>query len=228
MKADGRRELKYQISGDAALSLEKTLPLILRRDPHAGPEGRYRVRSLYFDDWDVSAFTEKLAGVERRAKYRLRYYGDAPEYLVYEVKEKLGDLCRKRSERVTLRQAEAMEAGLDFPAETPLLREFQILRESRRLVPAVIVEYDRAPFVLDASRTRVTLDLDVRAVSPSAGFLSGKGAALPVLEPGAQVQEVKSDEFLPLQAALALGDTPKQRTAVSKYCMCLAALQGHI
>ena len=66
MKADGRRELKYQISGDAALSLEKTLPLILRRDPHAGPEGRYRVRSLYFDDWDVSAFTEKLAAFGER------------------------------------------------------------------------------------------------------------------------------------------------------------------
>ena len=228
MKEDGRRELKYQISCGAALALEHTLPRILRRDPHTGPEGRYRVRSLYFDDWDRSAFSDKLAGVERRTKYRLRYYGDAPEYLVFEVKEKLGDLCRKRSEPVSLAQAEAMESGGDFEAETPLLLEFRLLRRIRQLRPVVIVEYDRVPFVCSASRTRVTLDQDVRAVSPSAGFLSGKGAALPVLDPGTQVLEVKYDDFLPAPAALALRDTPKQRTAVSKYCMCLAALRGHV
>ena len=228
MKENGRRELKYQISADTALSLEKTLPLILRRDAHAGPEGRYRIRSLYFDDPSVSAFTEKLAGVERRTKCRLRYYGNAPEYLVFEVKEKLGDLCRKRSQRVTLSQAEAMVSGGDFEAETPLLREFRVLRKTMRLESAVIVEYDRAPFILAASRTRVTLDLDVRAAAPSAGFLTGKGAALPVLDPGTQILEVKYDDFLPVTAALALRYAPKQRTAFSKYCMCLAALQGHV
>ena len=54
-------------------------------DPHAGADGTYRVTSLYFDTPYDSALREKLDGVNRREKFRLRYYG--ARYLLYPAGE---------------------------------------------------------------------------------------------------------------------------------------------
>ena len=57
--------------------LASRLGKLFPRDGHAGPDGSYRVTSLYFDTPYDTALREKLDGVDRREKFRLRYYGSA-------------------------------------------------------------------------------------------------------------------------------------------------------
>ena len=73
-----RHEEKHQVNLREALVLSQRLGTLFPRDPHAGPEGVYRVVSLYFNDPYDTALRQKLDGVNRREKFRLRYYGEAP------------------------------------------------------------------------------------------------------------------------------------------------------
>lgn len=70
-----RHELKHRLTQAEADALARRLRLVLPRDPNSGERG-YRVTSLYFDDPYDRALTEKLEGIGRREKLRLRRYGD--------------------------------------------------------------------------------------------------------------------------------------------------------
>lgn len=59
-----RHELKFLVSARSVLLLRQRLSRVMEPDPHAGPEGRYFIRSLYFDDMDYTAYREKLNGVD--------------------------------------------------------------------------------------------------------------------------------------------------------------------
>ncbi len=87
--------------------LKKLFP----RDGHAGPDGTYRVTSLYFDTPYDSALREKLDGVNRREKFRLRYYGEIPAFLKLEKKFKVNGLCGKRTARLTAGGGRRLLAG---------------------------------------------------------------------------------------------------------------------
>ena len=45
-----RHELKYQISGAELQMLRNRIKHLIPADKHAGPDGIYNIRSLYFDD----------------------------------------------------------------------------------------------------------------------------------------------------------------------------------
>ena len=102
-----RHEWKHEITAFDVLCLRRRLSAVMQPDPHAS-NGRYLVRSLYFDDLRDQALQDKLNGVSRREKFRLRCYNGDDSYLVLEKKSKLGGLCAKEQARLTRRQAEAL------------------------------------------------------------------------------------------------------------------------
>ena len=70
-----RYELKYVISDGVAEMLKKQLRAVMELDSHSVCEDySYIIRSLYFDDYNSSAFAEKVNGEEYRRKYRIRMY----------------------------------------------------------------------------------------------------------------------------------------------------------
>ena len=106
-----RHEVKHQISPQEDLVLTSRLKKLFPRDGHAGPDGSYRVTSLYFDTPYDTALREKLDGVDRREKFRLRYYGEIPAFLKLEKKFKVNGLCGKRSARLTAEEGGRLLAG---------------------------------------------------------------------------------------------------------------------
>ena len=96
-----RHELKHQINLREDLVLSQRLRKLFTHDKNAGPDGIYRVTSLYFDTPYDSALREKIDGVNRREKFRLRYYGTDTSFLRLEKKYKINGLCGKRSARMT-------------------------------------------------------------------------------------------------------------------------------
>ncbi len=218
MQAGYRHEYKYLISQEAAELLKRRLPTMMARDPHVGSEGQYTIRSLYFDDLHFSAYGEKMDGIRDREKFRLRCYHYDTSFIRLEKKEKLGALTRKTAQTVTEDMARKFQSGQwHDEVEGALLREFR-LKMAGGLRPAVLVDYDRTPFVCNAGQTRITIDENIRTKPYDPDLFASHTAMIPVLEPGQVVLEVKYNDFLP--GYLGLEDIPKVHLAVSKYVLC--------
>ena len=68
---DFRHEWKHEISYGDMLVLRQRLRTVMKPDPHA-KDGKYFIRSLYFDNAADKALREKLDGVNCREKFRIR------------------------------------------------------------------------------------------------------------------------------------------------------------
>ncbi len=214
-----RHELKHEINSADYLQLKHRLRWILHPDPHADAHGQYRVRSLYFDDPFDSALMDKISGVNRREKFRVRCYNEDFSYIKLEKKTKRSGLCSKQSARLNRQEVQSLlEGNIDFlmDREEDLLRELYVKMKSRLLRPRTIVEYIREPFIHPAGNTRITLDRDIRTGGKSLDFFASDPLQLPTEEAFA-VLEVKYDEFLPEFIARAVQIGSRRAAAFSKY-----------
>ena len=224
MEKNYRHEYKFLISPNAARLLKLRLPHIMRRDPHAGPNGQYTIRSLYFDDPNFTAFRDKVDGVDNRTKYRIRCYNGDTSRCKLERKEKKGHLTRKASQSITAPEAAALQtrcfAGFQTHPEG-LTEELRLCCASTGLKPMVLVDYDRTPFICAAGNTRITLDENLRTRPYCADLFDTCQSMMPVLEDNQVILEIKFDDYLPGYLREALADIPKIPMAISKFAMCL-------
>ena len=84
-----RHERKHYITPADHAALCQRLAPVMERDPHAGPDGTYTVHSLYFDDWRDTALRDKIDGLPRREKFRIRYYNGDLSFIRLEKKSKV-------------------------------------------------------------------------------------------------------------------------------------------
>ena len=95
-----RHEYKYRINAAQARIIKGVLDPLLKYDKYSD-NGYYIVHSLYFDDINDQAYMDKLNGVNRRAKYRIRYYNDDLTYINLEKKSKVNGLGSKLKLRLS-------------------------------------------------------------------------------------------------------------------------------
>ena len=216
-----RHEWKHTITPADLRALRARLGAVLPTDPHAA-DGRYFIRSLYFDNMRDKALKEKLDGVDRREKFRLRYYNGDASWVLLEKKTKKGGLCLKEQERASPEEIAAALRG-DGPrlcqSEKALMRELGRKFIAEGLRAKTLIDYTREPFVYGPGGVRVTLDYGLRTALSPTGFLDPGAPTLPV--PGEPViLEVKWDEYLPALIR-DLVQTPGTRSgAFSKYAAC--------
>ena len=223
MPASFRHEYKYLCANGQLRILQARLESLLRPDPHAGPDGRYDIRSVYFDDPEDTCLLENEDGTDPRAKYRLRIYNGSDSRISLERKAKVRGMTHKDGAIVPRKTAEALLAGdvpVPDPADSPLLRRMLTDMRLRVLRPRVIVQYVRTPFVLPAGNVRITLDEHIASSQAVGRFFERDYPVRPVLPTGQGVLEVKWDQFLPSWIYGSLQLDGLQWTAFSKYYLC--------
>jgi len=191
-------------------------------DPHAGEKG-YFIRSLYFDDLWETALTEKEAGTDSRKKYRIRIYDQSDSVIHLECKRKEGQYIQKISAPLNRQELEQMEAGrYDFLADRPeqVCRSFYLDHAMRQMHPAILVDYDRIPYVYPHGDVRITFDQHVRS-GVFERDIFGNSPVYEVLEPGQLILEVKFTRYLPQVIRDLLVVRDSQYMAASKYVLCL-------
>ena len=217
-----RHELKHQINLREDLVLSQRLRKLFPHDKNAGLDGTYRVTSLYFDTPYDSALREKIDGVNRREKFRLRYYGEDTSFIRLEKKYKINGLCGKRSARMSAKQVKQVLSGdIHFLLDVgdPLFVEFYSKLKGKGLQPKTIVRYDREAFFYAPGNVRVTLDRDIRTGLGCVDFLNPEIFCLRAMESGT-ILEVKYDAFLPELVRMAVQVPGRQAAACSKYALC--------
>lgn len=216
-----RHEIKHEINAWDALVLRQRLRAVAKPDPHA-MNGSYQIRSLYFDNPEDKALREKLDGVSRREKFRIRYYNGDTSLIHLEKKQKINDLTSKESVLLTEEEAQAIAQGnysLDAGSSCGLVVELYGKMKSQGLMPKTIVDYTREPFVHTAGNVRVTLDYNIRTGIDCTDFLNPDCVTVPAGEP-VIILEVKWDAFLPDIIRDALQLPGCRAGAYSKYAAC--------
>ncbi len=218
-----RHELKYQISDAQLRLLQNRINHLIPADSHAGANGGYTIRSLYFDDYDNRCLRENEDGTDPREKFRIRIYNHSTARITLECKRKERGKTHKTSCPLTEDQARVLMAGKVLPDigdQPPLMRKLTLQMMTRRMKPVVIVEYERIPYVYKNGNVRITLDTNIRSSSAVDQFLEEQIPARPVLPLGQQLLEVKYDEYLPDFIYRSLQLHSLRQTAFSKYYIC--------
>ena len=221
MREDYRHEVKHEITYSDLLDIRRRMSAVARRDAHA-KDGKYHIRSLYFDNPEDKALREKLLGVAKREKYRIRCYDGDTGFLRLERKTKIGGLGPKDMAPLTAEQVMRIVKGDTewlIDEENELLRQFYAAVKNDRLQPKTVVDYTREPFIYDPGNVRVTLDYDVRSGLKLTDMLDFSAPTIPVKE-APIILEVKWDNFLPdiIRDAVRLPATRTQ--SFSKYEAC--------
>ena len=216
-----RHEYKHELSYVEMLSLRPRLKAVMQPDPHT-IDGKYFIRSLYFDNVYDKALREKIDGVSNREKFRIRYYNRDTSRIILEKKSKIYGLCNKKQTLIDMETTKAIcECDLrTLESKTdPLVVELYQKMLTEGLRPKVIVDYDREPFVFDAGNVRVTLDYNIRTGLKNTDFLNTDALTIPVVD-SPIILEVKWDEYLPGIIRDVVQVPATHTAAFSKYAAC--------
>lgn len=218
-----RHEYKYMINSMEEAILKMRVKAMMRTDGHAGSNGSYQVRSLYFDTLYDDCYYENESGIGERDKYRIRIYNGDKSHIMLEKKSKRRQMTLKETcpldETVCykLMHGQKIEISSSMTAgQKKLLGEIQ----RKALRPVVIVEYLRFPFTEQNGNVRVTFDESIGSSNDISGFLEKPPTMRPVMEKGISVLEVKWDEFLPDYIKSGMQLDSLQRCSFSKYYLC--------
>ncbi len=213
-----RHEYKYPVNNADIISLKSRLGALMQRDTHAGPNGQYTVRSLYFDNYTDKALREKIDGINQREKFRIRYYNDDTSFMNLEKKSKKNGMCYKEKAAITADQCRRIFKGdLSFLIESdiPLFKELYVKMRFGLLRPRCIVSYTRECFVYPAGNVRITIDTDICRSLNVRDFLNPD--TLCIKPKSTKLLEIKYDEFLPEAVRNLVSLKCRRASAFSKY-----------
>jgi|LGVF01.2.fsa_nt_gb hypothetical protein len=214
-----RKEIKYIIACEKFFLLENQLQALMDYDKHAGNRG-YMVRSLYFDSISNRDLFDKLEGLEKKKKIRLRIYSHLDKKVKLECKCKNGSDVQKYSLEISKDQALKMiEGEYTFlqKIDKPLARTLYDQLISGGYSPKTIVEYNRVAYTYPVSDVRICYDSNIKATMTPFGFFDKYPNLFSIMPLDRGVLEVKYNDFLPGSIKDSIKSMDESLTANSKY-----------
>ena len=210
-------EIKFLVNNDTGERLRARVRELLAADPWAsGPASdEYTITSLYFDTPDFAVY--KRRGSYRRAKYRIRRYGQS-DMVFLERKLRTKELLSKRRTNVRMEDLPivlaADDAGLDASWPGHWFRR----RVQKRSLGAVCqISYDRTARVgvTDYGPMRLTIDTGLKALAVDGIEFQPVADAVSVTD--ATIVEMKFRAGMPAVFKHLVEEFALQPERVSKY-----------
>jgi VTC domain len=226
-RLSGRIETKYIVSNDMAAQVLLTASQYLEAD--RGLTQPQRVTTLYLDSPGFTFLQWHQEARRHRFKLRIRGYGETPTKLFAEIKQRVGDVGRKRRGEFPSAALNFVLRGADDGLQDviadfyPNLTEFTQKRKAFRAEPKVLVRCYRQSLRQHGSMEETAITADYQIVSRAAlGWDLSENDWQPVLLPSRNesetaVLELKySKEPTPWMESLML-DLAPHRVRFSKY-----------
>jgi len=216
-----RHELKFYISRSDYENVRHLLGNLMQKDNYQEGDRGYFIRSLYFDDALDSSVEEKLDGIERRDKYRLRIYDTDQDWAKFERKRKENNFVSKTSLTLSKKEAEQiMQGDYDFLLERKTKAAGSIYFDLKRKYfrPVVIIDYFRDVYKLDYNEIRITFDKHIRASTSNLDMFDPNTPTQPLQRDDVIIMEVKFNICLPAWFKNFLKFESSVNLAISKYC----------
>ncbi len=215
-----RHELKHYINFCDYLAIKSRLRTIMNIDKNADENNEYRIRSLYFDNAYDKVLMEKVIGIPKRDKFRLRFYNHNHNFIRLEKKSKIRGLCLKDSEKITKEECKNIINGqFEFlkNSDKNLFLDLYSQMKFNLLRPKVIVDYVREAYIYPMGNVRITFDKSIRTGLSSINMFDNNLPTIETINNKCIVLEVKFDEYLPniIQDIIQAGE--RSATSISKY-----------
>lgn len=147
-----RHEYKLAINMSDYFELCVRLAAVMKRDINAGHDGRYRVRSIYFDNIYNKVLNEKIDGLDNRIKYRIRLYNNDTSVIRLEKKSRIRGLISKKSAVISSTECDSIlrgDIGFLKDRDDGLSGELYAGMRSQMLKPVTVVDYLREAYVYE-------------------------------------------------------------------------------
>lgn len=195
--------MKYRIDQIRYLQIRNALRAYVVADAYSrkNPQGKYFVRSLYYDTYDYRLYHEKMNGDHERVKLRLRTYSkdiNECDSVRVELKVRHSNSMIKHSRWVGIDDYKEFIQTRHWPDRSDaVLSEFERICHVMDLQPKVLVEYYRDGYAARLnSALRITFDHYVSGICSDELFPSCTSFERQ-FHPGVIVMEIKSNEELP-------------------------------
>lgn len=224
-----RAEDKYSCAEQEMIELESKLKVIMPLDFHA-ENSRYRVTSVYFDDYWDTCYQECLDGIQQRKKYRIRIYNGSFDTIKLEMKYKNNSRISKLSQSITYPEMLRLLSGNPIESSTSsddVISRFNLAVKTAGLRPKIIIDYERAAYLYPAGNVRITLDRNIQYDSDIRRFLAGQTSGYTWLPDENKVLEIKYDTILPGFIARVLESGNMNQISFSKYKLCREAQEEY-
>ncbi len=224
-----RYEFKYLLNKKLRKLIEEDIHHFMAYDGFVHPEldNSYFVRSLYFDNNLSSNFFEKVDGIKKRSKYRIRTYSkidgtDIPIFL--EKKGRVNE--RTFKERVEIEREYLTyflnpnyhHLILDKLPNNKLAEEFVFDSIRKRLEPKVLIDYKRRPYINNYGLYfRLTFDSEVVSRTASNLFPSKDSGSFQECRAGYTILELKFDRGMPPWFHRIIQNYNLRRLSISKF-----------
>lgn len=222
-----RHEVKYYISEREAYLLVQYFQRIMRADKHAGSDGQYWIRSLYFDTLGNRDYHDKVNGYTDRRKIRLRIYDTATDTAMLEQKKKRGAFVHKESMPLDRQNvARLIDGDCTFLPFIPhgAANKFYACFHRELLRPILIIDYERQAFELPFESIRITIDRGLRAFMDTSHLFDKSAPCLRIPNERGCILEVKYRHAIPDFIRSILSEIGLQGVSISKYIICRQTL----
>lgn len=231
-----RYEFKYIIPNDLSSRIEEEIEHFMDYDGFIHPSlgNRYLVRSLYFDNDQSTNFYDKVDGIKKRSKYRIRTYGDIQDSsLPFFLEEKGRIESRTYKERIHINFEDinlltGNWANLENieKYDSIFMEKFLYNRLRKRLVPKVLVDYYRKPYINKFGLYfRLTFDSNLKCQKTTNIFpLESETSQFSCL-PGSTILELKFDRSIPPWFHRIIQSYQLKRVSVSKFVLGMTRLK---
>ncbi len=215
-----RHEEKYLITYQQYAQLKERAMQTMTPDVH-GDNGSYVITSLYYDDPMQTSLLEKLDGLAKHTKFRLRTYDGKSDMIRLERKIKQGVMTQKKSAEIALSQMSWL--GLpDYDLERFEGKAFELTAQmmAEGMRPTMTVRYKRDAFLFPGTDLRLTFDRNLEALPGEPQMLFRPDAVgTPILDDNTVIMEIKYGSYIPTFVR-TLTDIPTKQLSVSKYALC--------
>ena len=217
-----RNELKFFINAHQKNLMANKLSKICQRDSFSDADGGYLISSLYFDDYNQSAFFDKLSGISDRKKFRVRIYNNQSTVIKLERKIKRENVTEKSHIQISKEEYDTLVSGdVSFlrHKDDVVAKDFYLYYRTKNLRPRVVVEYRREAFIYKYGDVRITFDNLLKAGVFQKDLFSN-GYMISAIPHDQIILEVKYTGYFPDVIRNIIQINNLQRQSISKYAKC--------
>ena len=214
-----RHELKYYINFIDYFSISK----IFSKDLNNDRNGTYHIRSLYFDNKSNQDYYQKIYGIEKRKKIRIKLYNLNPSPIKLEIKNKFNSYIIKKSLAISTGDASEIISGnydclLNYRDAVALNIYKEFLKDFYR--PVILIDYRREAYNYDLNQIRINFDSEIkkREINLNDLFIDDSNTS-PVLDGNKIIMEIKFNGHIPTWIKNLLQLPRFERCAISKYTL---------
>ena len=226
-----RFEFKYIINRSVSEAIQKEVKNFTKIDGYANNKDKYLVRSLYFDNNLFSNFHDKVDGVKKRYKFRIRTYSkhdnpNTPLFLEMKGRNNLRTYkVRTKINQNDLNFFYKQNNLLDLKHKylnNKLVEQYIFDSYKKKIVPKVLIDYNRLPLInKNGLYFRLTFDSDIKACPSNKIFNSTNSWKACI--PGNNILEVKFDFTIPPWFHRIIQSYQLKRISVSKFVIGMEA-----